>query len=226
MKRNLLSLAVAIVAIAAAGANAQAQDFTVGNLKYTIDDGSANVSGYVEGITDAVIPATVKHESTTYPVKEINAMAFNTCKTLTSVTIEEGNMTQIGMAVFDNCSKLETVTLCSTVNYVGQKAFDGCTALKTITCHAVNTPWAMYNTFARITPADITMFVPVGSVEAYKAHEVWGLCNVQPIKGTETGIGAPALTPSATDVRKVLRNGQVLIERNGKTYTLTGVEVK
>ena len=35
--------------------------------------------------------------------------------------------------------------------------------------------------------------------------------------------------PSAADageVRKVLRNGQVLIERNGKTYTLTGVEVK
>ena len=35
--------------------------------------------------------------------------------------------------------------------------------------------------------------------------------------------------PSAADtgeVRKVLRNGQVLIERNGKMYTLTGVEVK
>ena len=35
--------------------------------------------------------------------------------------------------------------------------------------------------------------------------------------------------PSAADTapaRKLLRNGQVLIERNGKTYTLTGVEVK
>ncbi len=35
--------------------------------------------------------------------------------------------------------------------------------------------------------------------------------------------------PSATDTapaRKVFRNGQVLIERNGKTYTLTGIEVK
>lgn len=35
--------------------------------------------------------------------------------------------------------------------------------------------------------------------------------------------------PSATDTtpaRKLLRNGQVLILRNGKTYTLTGVEMK
>ena len=35
--------------------------------------------------------------------------------------------------------------------------------------------------------------------------------------------------PSAADTapaRKLLRNGQVLIERNGKTYTLTGTEVK
>ncbi len=30
----------------------------------------------------------------------------------------------------------------------------------------------------------------------------------------------------ATTPQKVLRNGQVLILRNGKTYTLTGVEVK
>ena len=44
-----------------------------------------------------------------------------------------------------------------------------------------------------------------------------------------TGILSPSSdddNTSATTARKVLRNGQVLIERNGKTYTLTGVEVK
>lgn len=44
-----------------------------------------------------------------------------------------------------------------------------------------------------------------------------------------TGILSPSTdddNTSATTARKVLRNGQVLIQRAGKTYTLTGVEVK
>ena len=45
----------------------------------------------------------------------------------------------------------------------------------------------------------------------------------------ETAITTDIASPATTDtgeVRKVLRNGQVLIERGGKTYTLTGVEVE
>ena len=45
----------------------------------------------------------------------------------------------------------------------------------------------------------------------------------------ETAITTDIAAPTATDTapaRKVFRNGQVLIERNGKTYTLTGVEVE
>ncbi len=44
-----------------------------------------------------------------------------------------------------------------------------------------------------------------------------------------SNVSTDAASPSATDTapaRKLLRNGQVLIERNGKTYTLTGTEVK
>ena len=48
---------------------------------------------------------------------------------------------------------------------------------------------------------------------------------VRDCQGTGTGIENPSAA-DAGEVRKVLRNGQVLIERNGKTYTLTGVEVK
>ena len=44
-----------------------------------------------------------------------------------------------------------------------------------------------------------------------------------------SNVSTDAASPSAIDTapaRKILRNGQVLIERGGKTYTLTGVEVK
>ncbi len=50
--------------------------------------------------------------------------------------------------------------------------------------------------------------------------------SVRPVQsGTGTGIGCTAAADTAT-ARKILRNGQVLIEREGKTYTLTGVEVE
>ncbi len=52
--------------------------------------------------------------------------------------------------------------------------------------------------------------------------------SVRPVqeKQTGTGIGAPALTPSATDAHKIIRNGQILIIRAGNTYTLTGIETE
>lgn len=44
-----------------------------------------------------------------------------------------------------------------------------------------------------------------------------------------TGILSPSTdddAASATAVRKIVRNGQVLIQRAGKTYTTTGMEVE
>lgn len=44
-----------------------------------------------------------------------------------------------------------------------------------------------------------------------------------------TGIISPSADDDAafaTPARKIIRNGQVLIQRVGKTYTLQGVEVK
>ncbi len=58
----------------------------------------------------------------------------------------------------------------------------------------------------------------------------YGGLSIRPVRADKTGTGI-TVTPqsddaSATAVRKVVRNGQVLIERGGKTYTTTGVEVK
>lgn len=39
-----------------------------------------------------------------------------------------------------------------------------------------------------------------------------------------TVMGAATTSDTAILVRKVLRNGQILIEKNGKTYTLTEVK--
>ena len=51
--------------------------------------------------------------------------------------------------------------------------------------------------------------------------------SVRPVqeKGIGTGLDR-TLSAETVGVRKIIRNGQVLIQRAGKTYTLTGVEVK
>ena len=51
--------------------------------------------------------------------------------------------------------------------------------------------------------------------------------SVRPVQESGTGTGFGCTAATETDAaRKVLRNGQVLIERNGKTCTLQGVEVE
>mgnify|MGYP005756212283 CR=1 FL=1 len=52
--------------------------------------------------------------------------------------------------------------------------------------------------------------------------------SVRPVQvsGIGTGIGDTAADVIATDAHKIIRNGQILIEKGGKTYTLTGIETK
>ena len=77
-------------AIAFAG-QAWADDFTIGNLKYTITDAEKHevlVSQTETELTgDLVIPAEVEKDGVTYTVTAIGNNAFRACIGLTSVTI-------------------------------------------------------------------------------------------------------------------------------------------
>ena len=106
MKEKLLTLAVAL--LAATGAWAQTT-FTAENLKYTVTDAEAKtveLTGYETKPEGALtIPATVHFEGTDYNVTNIRDNAFNTCNTLTAVTISDG-VTSIGSRAFADCSAL------------------------------------------------------------------------------------------------------------------------
>ena len=64
------------------------------------------------------------------------------------------------------------------------------------------------------------MYVPEDLVEDYKAHEVWGQFFIQPIKEAPTAI--ENTNAGQVDSRKHLRDGQVLILRGDKLYTIDG----
>ena len=58
--------------------------------------------------------------------------AFESCTSLTSITIQEG-VTSIGEDAFFNCTSLTSITIPESVTSIGYSAFNNCTSLTSIT---------------------------------------------------------------------------------------------
>lgn len=102
------------------------------------------------------------------------------CISLKSINISN-NITTLGAGVFLNCVNLTSITIPSKViqfgtyytpNGVEGKCFYGCTALKEVHIKNPNPPAILEDTFS--VYADATLYVPIGSKEAYQNHSIWG----------------------------------------------------
>ena len=121
---------------------------------------------------DINIPASVTYEGEPYAVTSIHEWAFYSSG-ITSVTLPEG-LTTIGNGVFNGCSSLTHVELPSTLTNVGQYQFLGCSALTTVSCFATTPPDVYDETAVFIDmPNSVMLFVPEGSVSAYKNAPGW-----------------------------------------------------
>ena len=124
-------------AIAFAG-QAWADDFTIGNLKYTITDAEKHevsvgkISDDNKPQGDLVIPAEVENDGVTYSVTSIGAMAFERCSGLTTITIPE-SVTSVGYSAFYNCNGLTSIIIPNSVTSIGFSAFWYCIGLTTVT---------------------------------------------------------------------------------------------
>lgn len=96
--------------------------------------------------------------------------AFQLCWRLPSITIPSG-VTSIGSNAFNRCESLTSINIPSGVTSIGQSAFNGCSVLTSVTINAVTPPTlgasAFYNT------NDCPIYVPEGSVDAYKTATNW-----------------------------------------------------
>lgn len=81
-------------------------------------------------------------------------------------------MSSIGSNAFNGCSRLQEITIQSTVESIGGWAFYNCTGLTSITVFPINPPVHVDNNTFRNTN-NCPIYVPAGSVDAYKTADGW-----------------------------------------------------
>ncbi len=98
---------------------------------------------------------------------------FEGCTSLTSVVIPN-SVTSLGWSVFKGCTSLTSVVIPNSVTSIGIWAFYGCTNLKSVTV-SWNEPLTNIggDCFSIDAIANATLYVPVGTVEAYKNANGW-----------------------------------------------------
>lgn len=108
-------------------------------------------------------------------VTQIGHTAFFMCESLRSVFLSE-SVTSIESQTFAYCSNLSEITIPQTVRSIGDEAFGYCSKLTSITLqHTAPEEMDIHkNAFRHVSTDNCTLYVPVGCVEKYRSHPVFG----------------------------------------------------
>ena len=156
-------------------------------------------------------------------IKQIAGGAFYKCSSLTSVTIPN-SVTEINSVAFDGCSSLTSVTIPNSVTSIGNYAFSSCESLKEVICYAEKVPQMGQEVFDYTPQSEATLYVLADALEDYKITEQWKeFGTILPIQETDTDL--ENTHSQSANCQKILRDGHLLIIRDGKTYNAQGVEL-
>ena len=120
-----------------------------------------------------VIPDEVVYKENKFQITDINGNALF-MKAYTEITIPN-TITTLKQQCIYNCKSLTKLTLGSGLTKLETNAIAYCRALTSLTCLAAVPPTATASSFASLTYDNVTLTVPAGSEDAYKAAEGWKL---------------------------------------------------
>lgn len=131
----------------------------------TINEGVSTIGGasfaFCQSLPSVIIPSTL----TVLP-----DYTFSNCNSLSSITFN-GNMVSFGDECFKNCTSLRNFVVPASVTGIGASCFEGDEDIESIT-FLRSTPAPLGNNATSLGSVTYTfpIYVPAGSVEAYKAE--------------------------------------------------------
>lgn len=133
---------------------------------------SIELPNSLTSIGDGAFVNCSRLDSITIPasVTSMGEFAFGWCTGLSSLSLSDG-LSCIGEASFYSCSRLSTVTIPDSVTSIGESAFEECTNLANIIILSNLPPSGSQFMFKNTNNCPI--YVPAGSVEAYKSAQYW-----------------------------------------------------
>ena len=126
---------------------------------------------------------------------------------MTSLTLPSG-VTKIGWDAFEGCSGLTSLVIPSSVTSIEGEAFKGCSRLTSIYVYTKKIPELRYNVFTGCNAQNCTVYVPKGTVDAYKSS-VFGYFE-KIVEFDATGIDKVATSANVKEVSRYSANGQRL----------------
>ena len=149
------------------GANIASNNYINGQGIISFDSSVTAIGDYSFYNCDSLTSVTIPDGVTT-----IGGNAFRDCDSLTSIIIPN-SVTKIGVAAFQSCDSLTSVTIGDSVSRIEQAAFYNCTNMTNVYCKAATPPSLGGSSTFQPYINDRKVYVPVGSVDAYKNAVGW-----------------------------------------------------
>lgn len=137
-------------------------------------------------------------------VEEIPDQCFNMCYSLERLELPQ-SLARLGSGCLFH-THIKELRLPENVKYIGENAFDMACDLRRVYCCNPVPP----ETEGRLcnTNVSFTVYVPVGSGEAYRQHPEWGKYKVEELPGLS---GVESVMPDACRAAVVVSEGEIVI---------------
>ena len=196
----------------------------------TIPNSVTSIGDYAFTACSALTSVVVEEGNTVYDSREnCNAIIHTAANTLIAGcknTIIPNSVTSIENSAFYLCTGLTSITIPNSVTSIGEWAFNACESLKEVICYAKKVPQMGEDVFDDTPQSEATLYVLADALEDYKAAKQWKeFGTILPIQETDNALENTHSPSPMANSQKVIRDGQLVILRDGKSYSVMGQEL-